>query len=650
MVKGGKEVKLTKRQFSLLTILNENPGISVKTIAQKLHLTVSTVKKELNEMEELFKEYHVNIDINTKYQLIKRGEANVAALVCDAEKMIEFSIHYQILMFLCLHKDYKVMQDIADVLYVSKSLVEKQTTQMLKEYGVKLESIRHNGIRFQASEAERREYFVTMLSPYLSGNSYLEDMQKFHNQHFPILHYFEEETVVKMEEILDFIQKVAPFSLTDESRNLLFAYSLIQQYSIENELGTIESTFSEIMKDNPEKIQFDGVVNLINEHYELGLSTDEKNYLAYILMTLRKQKVLNNEMIISKMSDIIAEIYEKIERDLFIDLSGDKELTEGLSLHIYSTIHRRSFTENDFVDYQIREMRKKYPLGYEMATIAAGVINEYYDFKISENEMTYQAFHFQAAIERRKEKEEKLKTIVVCQYGSAAANLISAKIMRKFSLIQVTATMSRHEFLSKLNELKNIDLVLSTDKLDAGSIPVVRVSPALNQNQIDLIQNKILQHNVLKELSIYLMEADFIEGEYSSKEEIINLLVDQLEEENSVSEEYRQSVFDRENISSTSDGYVAIPHGDPSLVNDTRLVIMKLKDKIMWDEDCSVKYIFLFAFSAETGKRNKDLFSTFYRGLANPHLQTKLEEMDQEDPHLIKQAIINLISNGGQYD
>ena len=128
------------------------------------------------------------------------------------------------------------------------------------------------------------------------------------------------------------------------------------------------------MEDNPEKIQFDGVVNLINEHYELGLSTDEKNYLAYILMTLRKQKVLNNEMIISKMSDIIAEIYEKIERDLFIDLSGDKELTEGLSLHIYSTIHRRSFTENDFVDYQIREMRKKYPLGYEMATIAAGVI------------------------------------------------------------------------------------------------------------------------------------------------------------------------------------------------------------------------------------------------------------------------------------
>lgn len=109
MVKGGKEVKLTKRQFSLLMILNENPGISIKTIAQKLHLTVSTVKKELNEMEELFEEYHVNIDINTKYQLIKQGEANVAALVCDAEKMIEFSIHYQILMFLCLHKDYKVM-------------------------------------------------------------------------------------------------------------------------------------------------------------------------------------------------------------------------------------------------------------------------------------------------------------------------------------------------------------------------------------------------------------------------------------------------------------------------------------------------------------------------------------------------------------
>lgn len=650
MVKGGKEVKLTKRQFSLLMIVNENSGITVKNIAQKLRLTVSTVKKELMEMEDLFKEYHVDIDINAKNQLVKHGEANISALVCDAEKMIEFSIHDQILMFLCLHKDYKVMQDIADVLYVSKSLVEKQTTQMLKEYGIKLESIRHNGIRFQASQAERREYFVTMIAPYLSGNSYIEDMQRFHNQHFPILHYFEEELILRIEEILDFLQKIAPFSLTDESRNLLFAYSLIQQYSIDNELGNIESTFSEIMRDNPEKIQFDGVVNLINEHYELGLSEDEKNYLAYILMTLRKQKVLNNEMIISQMADMITEIYEKVKKDLFIDLSEDKELTEGLSLHIYSTIHRRSFTENDFIEYQIREMRKKYPLGYEMATIAASVIQEYYDFKISENEMTYQAFHFQAAIERLKEHEEKLKTIVVCQYGSAAANLIGAKVMRKFSLIQVTATMSRHEFLAKLKELKNVDLVLSTDKLEAGNIPVVRVSPALNQNQIDLIQTRILQHNVMKELSIYLMEADFIEGEYSSKEEIINALINRLEEENSVKKEYRKSVFDRENISSTSDGYVAIPHGDPSLVEDTRLVIMKLKNKIMWDEDCSVKYVFLFAFSAEVGQKNKQIFSTFYRGLANPYIQTRLEEMDQEDPHIIKQAIINLISNGGKYD
>ena len=65
----------------------------------------------------------------------------------------------------------------------------------------------------------------------------------------------------------------------------------------------------------------------------------------------------------------------------------------------------------------------------------------------------------------------------------------------------------------------------------------------------------------------------------SSIEEGLNRLLTPLENENSVENEYRKSVFDREIMSSTSfETGVAIPHGNPNYVNETQINIL-INDK-----------------------------------------------------------------------
>ena len=643
-------MRLTKRKFSILTILNDNPQITMKSLSQKIDVTFSTLKKELAEMQELFNEYDIQTDANGKENIIVSGAGNLSALVNDAEKMIEFSVHDQIIMYLFLHNDYVVMQDIADALFVSKSLVEKQTTRILKEFGSKLESIRHNGIRFNGSEAERREYFSSMINQYLTGESYVEDMRRFHKLHFPILDYITESDIEDVMRVIDFIQKIAPFSFTDKSVNLLFSYMIIQKYCIDHKFKAIENVFARLMMDVPEKIQFDGVAELADSHFNLKFGEDEREYLSYILMILRKRKNINNEMAIMQTRDLIEAIYKRIKDELFIDFSDDRDFTEGLSLHIYSTVLRKNFTDNTIIDYQIREIRKIYPLGYEMATITAEVIKEFYDYIISEVEISYLVFHFQAAVERMKEREDKLKILVVCQYGAAAANLVSAKVSRRFNQIEILGTMSRYEFLSQKDRLNNVDLILSTDKLESNNIPVIRVSPALNEEQMRLIQNMILQHSVMKELLVYLAESEVMIDDCSSRKEVINKIIDYMEKEDIADSRYRKTVLEREKISSTCDGYIAIPHGDPAYIKRSKLVVMKLNNKVCWDGENYAEYVFLFAFSKQLIEKNNKIFSTFYRGLANPALQMRLEEADTDNIHTIKQIIINTMSEGGQYD
>lgn len=635
-------MEITKRQVSILKCLNEYPNITLKVISNRLNISTQTVKTELQNLAELLASFDIFIEVSQGNKLDISGIENITKMIKSTEAFLEFFLENQILLVLVLNKDFITFQKIADNLYVSKSLIEKQMVTLLKKYNAELQSARHYGVKYVSSLMERGQLFVKLIETYICGLDFKVELAQFHENHFSIMNYFDNEQIEKSIEVIKFVQHRSKFSFTDESIKQLFLYILFFIYynEPENEVSSPD-TFVTLIKDQINIGLYIEFVELLNESLGIGFTEKKRYYVCYLLLSLRKQRVQDNKDIVLEMSSLIHQILTKIKECLEIDFFEDKVLFEGLSLHIYATVLRKSMVKPFDEFYSLNDIKNQYALGFEMSTITADVIKDKFKYLVSENEMIYLTLHFQAAVERMNTKVRKVKTIIVCHYGVAAASFISIKIERMIPEIEVIGGYSVQEFL-KLKEV-SCDLILTTEILPNSNIPIIYVTPDLKETQLKNISDFSEKKKINNILSEKILEADVLNIKSAkSVEEVIYKMINPLVVSNYVTIEYYMSVIEREKISSTNIRNIAIPHGNPDFVKQTKLVISRLNKPIRW-KDSYVKYIFLFAFSKEVLSKNQNVFSTFYRKLATPELEEYLFNLEEPLGDKFKKTLVNLV-------
>lgn len=92
---------------------------------------------------------------------------------------------------------------------------------------------------------------------------------------------------------------------------------------------------------------------------------------------------------------------------------------------------------------------------------------------------------------------------------------------------------------------------------------------------------------------------------------------------------YTDSAPEREQRSSTALFYIALPHGNPALVRQTRLLVARMDVPVAWAE---IRAVCAFLFAAETAVLRDDplLFSTFYRKLSDPETEEQVRDLQME--------------------
>ena len=376
--------------------------------------------------------------------------------------------------------------------------------------------------------------------------------------------------------------------------------------------------------------EFDGLFEWIPGWcQEFGLldSKEELRYMYTLLLSLRKQKIACQDQIMEKMRHPIQEILKGIMERLSVDFCNDEDLIEGLSSHIYTTILRGNRLDIETDAYMVKSMKRQYPFGFEMAAIAADYIADMYNLSMKENDLIYLAIHFQAAIERMKDEGEKTKIIIVCHFGAAAARIIRSKIERKLVGVKVTGMYSLQEFKS-LSHL-DCDCIVTTERILKADFPIIYISMALSEREMRKIEEGIKEIQVNHLLELNILEAIILPIEEKDMESAIKAMVQPLQEEDFVTEEYMQSVLSREEMSSTSLNYIALPHGNPAMVHNTRLMIGRMDQPLLWD-DSKVSCAFLFAVSAEMLREKPMLFNTFYRTMADPNVEESIKKLQME--------------------
>lgn len=654
-------MRATKRQIDMLRYLNDCGDVKLKQLCAVLGVTTQTVRTELASLENLTASANVTVHLTPGNIVVVEGSQNLPNLLTELLSDAAMGSDELIELYLLFSDGFVTMQEVADALHVSKSLIEKRVARLKSqdEFAVKTE--RRLGIAYGGTLYDRVRRCVDLLMPSVPGIDFLMELAVVEGEGIPV---FEGLSRKRIEAAMAFARELrsdANESLTDDAyrRLLLSAMFLLT----DGAPGSTDPALFEMSVDvaTPQLFDLDGpLVQLASlpdalpyrrrvekaaQDSRAAFTESQLRYLTGLMASVRKSRKLDLDEVSQEMDSFVLETIGEIATKLAVDLRGDRKLRQGLSLHIYTTVIRRDNVETVLDPYQEQEIKHRYPLGFEMATIAATRISEEYDYLPSETEIVYLALHFQVAIERQLADRREMTAAVVCHYGQAAANLIAEKVGRLFPTLAIKAVLSLQDYLD-IDE--TFDIVLATERIPPTTAEVIYVSPALRGNELDRIRACINDRIVSNMIQKRIQEADVLEIPAGyTREDTLHLLVDHLIGLGAVDADFYDSVAAREEISPTSLNCIAVPHGNPDIIKESHLVVGRSADGVDWG-DARVSCVFLFACSRDILGERPAVFSRFYRRLASLDKQGVIDDLKTVPADMFRQKLVSLMSDSQQ--
>lgn len=601
-----------------ITLLNQELGkIGVKIDAQR-GVGYFIEPKPDREIKELIEEL---------FQLNQISDSDLPVL--PEERVL------YILKSIIMADNFITIEQIANELYVSKSTVDndlKQVETLLSKFNVSLFKKPNYGIKLVGSEMNIRFCLSAFLSDY--KKEHLTQQEKSDSQHF-----VKGIDIALIRTITKQHIKQLPFKIADLPLNNLIMHIAIGIKRIKKgkniKLGTLEL---KDLQDQKEYFIASQIIASLEEAFAIKIPNEEIAYITIHLMGAKRfqdgklQQEDFIEMIGESNNELILEILAEIKRIYRIDLVEDKEFIYGLGLHLRSALNRIKYRMN-LQNPMLKEIKNKYPFSFELAIVASDIIQRNQQIAINEDEIGYIAVHFEAAIERMKNKKKRQvrRVAVVCASGLGTAKLLAASIESKFPGLTIAGTYPSYS----LKDIKQeeVDLILSTVPVNEESaIPILQINALFSEDDMekvnDFISSKYLDED--KEKSFEKLQNFFSEDLFFSEIDnkdpisIIKSMAYTLNTKGFVDDSYLDSVLEREEISPTSIGnLVAIPHPIKQNALDSCIAIGILKKPIKWGEH-TVQFVLLLALNEKDKEEFSSLFNRIWRLVQDKKLVAEL--------------------------
>lgn len=565
------EYILNKRQLKIIEILkNSTEPINSKALATDIGCSTKTIQVEVKNINSTLEKVKIDSIRGMGYKLV--GDIkSVDKLENNTNYNDMDRISYILKQILTLYKNKTLkLENLADDMYVSLSTIKndlKEVKDILKDYNLKIISKHKLGISLDGDIEDLKRCILESNIKYkdLTLEDFFTDYVKLNigNIRLEILNNLQEENII----------------LTDYEFNNIFNYILISLSIEENK------DYKSYTKDY--------ITNYQNKFIK---ENNKEN----------KEKILNS----------IEKFTKNLKLATSIDLSNDRVFKEYLYRHIKSFCMKKDFGVNN-QSIVANEIKLKYPFAFELATIAKTTLEKDLDLEIDENETANIAIHIGGALQRSHENinEKSLKAIIVCASGVGTSMLIKAKLEAKFDKkIEILKVIP--SYLIDYVKVLDVDFIIATVPVNIKGIPVINVSPFLDDKEIKIIEKfldtgKIYYNINLSE--IFNKELFFTDLDFDNKFDVINYMSNILLQKDYIDEEMKNSYIDREKIATTEIGnMVAIPHGAKGKVFKNAVAIGILKNPIPW-EIGQVRLVVMLCLQKESILNYEDLFSNIYK-------------------------------------
>ena len=390
------------RQKRILEILKEKKDwITGKELSTMLSVSDRTIR---NDMELLRKEcegliessvrygYRINREVSEKSDSESRGAAG-RDLREDIPQTSEERCKYIIEKLLFSTRRLNLF-DLQYAIYVSEFTIKndiKKVAEMLEKYdGVEL--VRTDShIYIKGSEECKRSVYKDLLANETKGN--FININKI-DELFPNF------DLIKVKNTLEEILGKYSYRVREETFPMLMIHVgvSIQRMMNYNYVET-DRCRSEI-RDTPEyKIAMEFFTK-VTASLCFDLNENEVVLFANLLIGRQRSTLFDNkEEYLLQAEDLTLKIINTVRLRYDIDFSGDMTFKDGLILHLQNLLERIRY-KAVVSNVCLAEIKKTYPLVFEMSVFIGRSIEEYTGSSISEDEIGFLAIHLGAAYDR----------------------------------------------------------------------------------------------------------------------------------------------------------------------------------------------------------------------------------------------------------
>ncbi|WP_300279198.1 BglG family transcription antiterminator [Peptacetobacter sp.] len=604
---------LTNRQMNIINILSDsNNWMTGKEIAKIMNVTDRTIRSDIEAINKYYECQLIESNRRLGYHI---DEVLLIKKDIELKEIIPQTSHERCIWIiqelLFRNKEINLIQ-LQERVFVSGYSIDndiKKIRKMIEIYPT-LKLIRSkNHIRLEGEEIEKRKLYKYLLTEETQGN--------FMNLN-SIADFWSDFDLLEVKDIFENICEKYEYKIRETTFPMIMMHAGVAIERIINH-NYLTSDISEKVNESLEyKVSYDffkSVSKLLN----IEIVNDEVKLFALLLLGKSAgdyRKIANEK---EEIKELINKLIEKIKDYFGIDFSKDWDLKVGLETHIQSLIERQR-NKVGVTNLYLKEIKRKYPLVFEMAIHSAKVIEEFTGYIIDESEIEFLALHLGAAYERTN-SVQMYRAVVIIPHNQTLSKPCVDKLNSRFGDRMEVVKMFSFFEESQVIEYEP-DLIITTVQVKHNlEIPTIQISLFLNYEDesrvFQLLNNldKRRSKDDFKALIKKLIRKDLfhIHKTYDTTSKIINKLCDDLVEKNLADSSYKEDVFKRESMSATSFSYgFAVPHSVEVSTNESCISIMILDKPVRWG-DFDVRLIILLSIR----ETDNYLLRTFFDWLSN---------------------------------
>ena len=602
---------LKKRQNNIIDILNDkDQWLTGKTLAQMLNVSDRTIRSDI---EAINREYQREMIISNKRLGYKLDEQAISDMELVTNNIIPQTPQERciwIIKELLFNSKELNLYDLENRVFISGYSIENdlgRIKKMIKDYHLNLKRSK-NFVKLIGEENEKRKLYRKLLTDEVQGN--------FTNLNI-LATLFSDFDFLKISDVFmetcyeyDYQIKESLFPIV-----MIHAGVAIERIISGNYIENIElpdESFTSTLEYQLSKEFFERV----EEECRIHSVKNEIIKFAILLCSSNSQQDFTQK---EEIREIVTAVLSKINDNFDIDFSDDEALVSGLGNHISSLIEQQK-TNTSMSNVYLKEIKRKYPLVFEMAVHVGEVLSERLEKKVGENELSFIALHLGVAYDRVN-SPSKYRAVVVIPNNQMLSKVFIDRINLRFEE-RMTIISHYNMFDERQIVVDSPNLIISTVPLKHHlEIPTLQLSLLFDYedeskvfqllNQLDKVRYRERFHKMMEHLT--KRKLFYRKERVRDAKEAIVYLCDKLIKKGLADENYKSDVMKRERISSTSfvQGFAVI-HSIEITTSESCIATLTLSNPVQWG-NFEVRLVILLAIREEDNR----LMSIFFDWLSN---------------------------------